>query len=90
MRGQSSRPGRNSPRAGVAAALIVAGLGVGAAGCGDDEEDEAVRSVREAVSTVEERAKSIGTEAQERVDSVEDQLDDDQQDDGGGGSGGGY
>jgi hypothetical protein len=72
----------------MAAALVVAGLGIGAAGCGGDEEDEAVRSVKEAVSTAQERAKSVGTEAEERVESVQEQLDEELQDDGG--SGGGY
>ena len=88
MRGQSSRPSGNSRRAAVAATLVVAGLGLGAVGCGDDEEDEAVRSVQEAVSTVQERAKRVGTEAEERVDSVREQLEEEQQDDGG--SSGGY
>jgi hypothetical protein len=87
MRGQSSRRGGNSHRGAVAAALVVAGLGLGAAGCGGDEEDEAVRSVQEAVSTVEEGAKSVGTEAEERVESVQQELEDEQQDDDGGGGG---
>jgi ribosomal protein S5 len=71
----------------VAAALVVAGLAAGAAGCGDDEEDEAVRSVQEAVSTAQERVKSVGTEAEERVESVQEQLDEELQDNGGGGGG---
>jgi hypothetical protein len=90
MRGQSSRRSENSRRAGVATALVVAGLGIGAASCGGDDEDEAVRSVQEAVSTAEERAKSVGTEAEERVESVQEQLEEELQDDDGGSGAGGY
>jgi hypothetical protein len=90
MRRQSSRPSGNSRRGVMAAALVVAGLAVGAAGCGGDDEDEAVRSVQEAVSTAQERAKSVGTEAEERVESVQEQLDEELQDDDGGSGAGGY
>jgi hypothetical protein len=85
----------------VATALVVAGLGIGAAGCGGDDEDEAVRSVQEAVTTVqekaksvgteaEEKAKSVGTEAEEQVESVQEQLEEELPDDDGGSGAGGY
>ena len=89
MRDQSSRTG-GSRRAAVAAALVVAGHGIGAARCGGVNEDEAVRSVQEAVTTVQEKAKSVGTEAEERVESVQEQLEEELQDDDGGSGAGGY
>ncbi|HET8593380.1 MAG TPA: hypothetical protein VFL56_06905, partial [Solirubrobacterales bacterium] len=73
MRDQSSRFSGNSRRATLAAALVVAGLGVGAAGCGDDE-DEAVKSVNEALSTAQERADSVRSEADEALEKAQDEA----------------
>ena len=98
MRGQSSRFTGSSRRAGIAAALVVAGLGVGATGCGEDDEDEATRSVNEAIESIQKQSSTAIDQAQEQAQSVESQADqaleqaqkklEEQQQDGGGGNGG--
>ena len=106
MRDQSSRFSGNSRRARLAAALVVAGLGIGAAGCGDDENDEAVQSINEAISTAQDQAESVQSQADEALEDAQDQaqsvqseadeaLDDaqkqlDEQSDDSGGGSGGY
>ena len=86
-------------RAAVAAALVVAGLGIGAAGRrrrgggrggqvrpGGDHNGAGEKRVG---TEAEEKAKSVGTEAEERVESVQEQLEEELQDDDGGGGAGG-
>jgi uncharacterized protein HemX len=102
MRGQSSRFTGSSRRAGVAAALVVAGLGVGAAGCGEDDEEGATKSVDEAIESIQkqsstaidqaqEQAQSVQSEADQALEQAQKKLEEQQQDgdgDGGGGNGG--
>jgi uncharacterized protein HemX len=96
MRDQSSRPSGNARRATLATALVIAGLGLGVAGCGDDEEDEVTKSVNEAIESIQqqastalddasEQAQSVQSQADEALEQAQEELDQQQQNGGGGG-----
>jgi uncharacterized protein HemX len=72
MRNQSSRIAPGARRTGsVAAILTAAALGVGIAGCSDDETEDAINKAKEGLSTAEEELQKGLDEAEKEVQSKE-------------------
>jgi DNA anti-recombination protein RmuC len=72
--------GTSSPRrqrvAAIVASFSIALAGAAWSGCGDDEEEEAVEAVNEALDQAEEQADEIGQQAEEAADEAGQQAED--------------